>query len=277
MAMRTVATTLGPIGYDDRGDVGQPLAVLWPSLFSDHTMWVHQVEALGARGWRSIAIDPPTHGASRGPDRVFSMEECVDAAIQLIEAAAGGRPVVFLGTSWGGMLGPRIAHRRPDLIAGLILFNTTAERPDLQTLLTAKLLLILLSIPPIDGFVNNLLLTLQVGEPTRRAGPEIISELAKRFRSWNRKGLIQSVDSVLVRRDAFLDRLGQVDTPALVVSGSLDTLLPTALNKRIADAMPHGRHVEVEGAAHLVPLERPEQANTLIFGFIDGLSAEDRA
>jgi hypothetical protein len=51
------------------------------------------------------------------------------------------------------------------------------------------------------------------GEVTRRARPDIGRDPAARFRLWDRRGLIRSVDSVLVRRDAFLDELATVATP----------------------------------------------------------------
>jgi pimeloyl-ACP methyl ester carboxylesterase len=36
------------------------------------------------------------------------------------------------------------------------------------------------------------------------------------------------------------------------------------MNRRIADRMPNAEAIEVEGAAHLVPVERPEQFNALM-------------
>ena len=59
-----------------------------------------------------------------------------------------------------------------------------------------------------------------------------------------------------------------VSVPALIVSGEHDTILPSVLTRRIAEKMPNARHVEVPGAAHLVPLEVPNAANSLILDFI---------
>ena len=74
--------------------------------------------------------------------------------------------------------------------------------------------------------------------------------------------------SVLVGRDGVLDALPGVSVPALIVSGEQDTILPSVLSRRIAEKMPNARHVEVPGAAHLVPLEVPNAANSLILDFI---------
>ncbi|MGI4801937.1 MAG: alpha/beta fold hydrolase [Janthinobacterium lividum] len=264
MTMKTIPTGLGPIAYDDQGETGQSVALLWPSLFSDHRMWEAQIGPLRAAGWRTLALDPPGHGASPGPGRLFTMDECTAVAVTLIDALPADVPVVMLGTSWGGMVAPRVAHARPSRLAGLVMTNTTAEAPDLKTRLTAKLLTVMLRIPAIDDRVDTMLLSMQLSELTRSENPEIGRTYAARFRSYRRKPFIQAVDSVLVRRDAFLDKLGEVTTPALVLSGADDTILPTAMNRRIADRMPNAEAIEIEGAAHLVPVERPEQTNALM-------------
>ncbi|MDQ0472942.1 alpha/beta fold hydrolase [Labrys wisconsinensis] len=271
MVLKTIKTVLGQIGYDDRGESNQPTALLWPSLFSDHTMWDQQVKALRDAGWRTLALDPPGHGSSPGPGRPFTMNECTDVAVQLLGLVPLGVPVVMLGTSWGGMIAPRVAHRFPDRLKGIVLFNTTADRPDLSTKATARLLTVLLAIAPLDGIVDRMLLSLQISEATHQRDPKMVRAFAARFRSWNRRALIGSVDSVLVRRDAFFDELATIATPALVVSGAQDTIRPTALSRRIVERMPNAHQIEVEGAAHLVPVEQPDRANRLILDFLADL------
>ncbi len=272
MPMKTIATKLGPIGYDDQGESGQRVAILWPSLFTDHTMWNAQIRALRSAGWRTLALDPPGHGLSPGPDRTFTMEECTDVGVQMLQLVDEGVPAIMLGTSWGGMIAPRVARRCPGRLSALILFNTTADSPDFRTRMTSRLLTVLLAIKPLDRTVNQLLLSLQLSERTRTGKPQIGEALAAGFRSFQRRALIQAVDSVLVRRDSFYDHLAEVETPTLVLSGAQDTILPTAMSRRIAQRMPHARQVEVDGAAHLVPLEQPDAANRLILEFVKDLN-----
>jgi 3-oxoadipate enol-lactonase len=126
----------------------------------------------------------------------------------------------------------------------------------------------MLAISAIDGFVNNMLLSLQLSAGTRRDKPQIGENIAARFRAWNRRAVIKTVRSVLVDRDGVLDALPHVEAPALIVSGAEDTILPSAMSRRIAAKLPNARHVEVAGAAHLVPLEQPEAANALIVDFL---------
>jgi 3-oxoadipate enol-lactonase len=269
--MGTVPTILGDFYVDIRGKVDNPIALLWPSLFTDHTMWCNQIPGLDAAGWRTIAVDPPGHGQSRGVDRAFTMEECAKAALQVLDALHVHQPVVLLGTSWGGMVAPRVALLAPDRVRGMVLFNTTAESAAPFDWARATLLTKMLAIGALDKVVDGMVVSLQLAPETRRRHPEIGAELSRRYRSWNRRGLINTVRSVLVDRDSSLDALAEVKAPALLVSGKEDTILPSPHSRRIVAKLPKGSHVEVAGAAHLVPLEAPETANKLILNFIADL------
>lgn len=262
--MTTVSTLLGPLYVDDQGSAGEPVALLWPSLFTDHRMWVHQVAALRAAGWRTLALDPPGHGHSPGPGRGFTMDECAEAVVQVLDATGVLTPVVLFGASWGGIVAPRVALRVPDRVRGLVLFNTTAERPTFFTRANCTLLTKLLAIPALDRMVDRMIMSLNLAPGTRLRQPTLGATLAAQFRSWDRRAVIDTVRSVLVDRDGTLDALSAVHVPALIVSGEEDTVLPSVFSRRIAQKMPNARHVEVPGAAHLVALEQPQAANALI-------------
>jgi 3-oxoadipate enol-lactonase len=244
--MATVPTILGDLYVDDQGNADEAVALLWPSLFTDHSMWRYQIPALRSAGWRTLALDPPGHGRSKGLERDFTMDECAEAAIQVLDALNVHSPVVVLGTSWGGMIAPRVALRAPDRVRGIVLFNTTAESATLYYRAQNTLLTKMLAISALDKLVDRMIVSLQLAPETRRLKPELGAELSRNFRSWNRRGVINSVRAVLVDRDSTLDALRNVKTPALVVSGKEDTIL--------------------------VPLEAPDAANTLILDFVAKLT-----
>ncbi|MBB2927993.1 alpha/beta fold hydrolase [Paraburkholderia silvatlantica] len=266
--MSTVSTVLGPIHVDDQGSAcGEPVALLWPSLFTDHQMWGHQVAALRTAGWRTLAVDPPGHGLSPGPGRTFTMDECAEAVVQVLDAMGVFTPVVLFGASWGGIVAPRAALRIPDRVKGLVLFNTTAERPTWFSRANCTLLTLLLALPILDRMVDHMIMSRNLAPATRVHQPQLGANLASRFRSWDRNAVINTVRSVLVDRDGALDRLSSLKVPVLIVSGEQDTVLPSIFSRRIAQTIPNARHVEVSGAAHLVALEQPLVANTLILDF----------
>ena len=273
MSSLDIATAMGSIHVEDDGAAHEPVAFLWPSLFTDHTMWDRQVPALRAAGWRTVAIDPPGHGRSFEPQRTFTMDDCADAVLAILDALQVDRPVVLMGTSWGGFVAPRVALRAPERVRGMVLFNTSAERAPLPGRLNATLLTWLLGVPVLDRTVDGMIANALLGPDSRIRDPALAPGLMRRFRSWNRAGAINTVRSVLVKRTAVLDRLGAIEAPTLIVSGAQDRILPTPLAQRIVGRLPKGRTVEVPGAAHLVPLEAPDKANRLMLDFLAALPA----
>jgi 3-oxoadipate enol-lactonase len=269
--MTTVDTTLGSVYVDDRGEPGEPAALLWPSLFTDHRMWRHQIAPLREAGWRTLALDPPGHGRSPGPGRGFSMDQCAQAAVQVLDATGVRAPVVVFGTSWGGFVAPRIAMLAPERLSGMALFNTSAERGTPLERVKATLLTRFLEIGALDQVTARLIVSGLLAPGTQRREPQLGAELAYQFLAWDRRRFIATVHSVLVDRDPVLDALAGLKVPALIVSGKEDHTLPSFRSQRMAQQLSNARHVEVSGAAHLVPLEAPRQANRLILGFLQDL------
>jgi len=53
----------------------------------------------------------------------------------------------------------------------------------------------------------------------------------------------------------------RIDVPSLVIVGSDDRLTPTRSARRLADALPRGRLVELPGVGHMAPLEAHQAVN----------------
>ena len=266
--MTTVNTTLGSVYVDDRGEPDDPTALLWPSLFTDHRMWRHQIAPMRAAGWRTLALDPPGHGRSPGPGHGFTMDECAQAAVQVLDATDVRAPAVVLGTSWGGFVAPRVAMLAPKRLSGMVLFNTSAERGTPFERIRATLLTKLLAIGALDKMTARMIVSGLLAPETQRREPELGADLAEQFLTWDRRRFIATVRSVLVDRDPVLDQLPELKVPALIVSGKEDHTLPSFHSQRMAQKLSDARHIEVSGAAHLVALEEPDVANRLILDFL---------
>jgi 3-oxoadipate enol-lactonase len=269
--MTTVDTILGALYVDDQGEPDEPAALLWPSLFTDHHMWRHQIAPLREAGWRTLALDPPAHGRSPGPGRGFTMDECAQAAVQVLDATGVRGPAVVLGTSWGGFVAPRIAVLAPERLSGIVLFNTSAERGTALERTKAVLLTKLLAVGALDKATAHLIVSGLLAPETQRREPRLGAELKSQFLAWDRRRFIAAVRSVLVDRDPVLDALPELKVPALIVSGKQDHTLPSIHSQRMAQKLPNARHIEIPDAAHLAPLEAPHGANTLILGFLRDL------
>ena len=269
--MTTADTILGTVYVDDQGQPDEPAALLWPSLFADHHLWRHQIAPMREAGWRTLALDPPGQGRSPGPGRGFTMDECAQAAVQVLDAAGVRAPAIVLGTAWGGFVAPRIAALAPGRLSGMVLFNTSAERGTPLERAKAVLLTKFLAVGALDKVSARMIVSALLAPGTQRREPELGADLAKQFLAWDRRRLIATVRSVLVDRDTFLDALPELKVPALIVSGGEDHSLPSVHSQRMAEKLPNARHIEVPGAAHLIPLEAPHEANSLILDFLRDL------
>jgi pimeloyl-ACP methyl ester carboxylesterase len=64
------------------------------------------------------------------------------------------------------------------------------------------------------------------------------------------------------------ERLGEVQAPTLVVVGEADQPDLLAVADRLAAGIPGARKEIVAGAAHMLPLEQPDELNRLLLEFL---------
>ena len=62
----------------------------------------------------------------------------------------------------------------------------------------------------------------------------------------------------------------KIKTPALVICGTKDKMMPPASSEQIARAIPGAKLVLIEGAGHMVMMEQPEAFNTALTDFVRG-------
>jgi pimeloyl-ACP methyl ester carboxylesterase len=131
--MPMLDTPTGPVFYDEQGAADGAPIVLLPSGGHDH----HDYDELRARldpaRHRTVALDWPGHGASPAPTAPASATLFADVAQRLVEEVAagtgGGDGAVVVGNSVGGFSAARLAIRRPDLVAGLVLIDSGGFAP----------------------------------------------------------------------------------------------------------------------------------------------------
>jgi pimeloyl-ACP methyl ester carboxylesterase len=72
----------------------------------------------------------------------------------------------------------------------------------------------------------------------------------------------------MAERRSSEDLLASIEVPFLVVTGDADALIPPALQKYAADAVPRARYVELAGCGHFPPYERPVETAQALREFI---------
>ncbi|MDL2343872.1 alpha/beta fold hydrolase, partial [Deinococcus sp. MIMF12] len=79
--------------------------------------------------------------------------------------------------------------------------------------------------------------------------------------------LWQSAGDLL--RDSVQDLLPSLTARTLVVWGARDALVPPAIGRRLAAAIPGARYAELPRAGHVVMVDAPESFNALVLDFLD--------
>ena len=69
------------------------------------------------------------------------------------------------------------------------------------------------------------------------------------------------------------DRLGEISVPTLVLAGELDVPDIDLLADRLEREIPDARRATIEGAAHVPSMERPDEFDRLVLGFLDEVEA----
>ncbi|HEY6578606.1 MAG TPA: alpha/beta hydrolase [Rhizomicrobium sp.] len=87
--------------------------------------WRHQLPALGAAGYRAIALDQRGYGGSSRPDEIeaYDMPHLTGDLAGLLDAL-GIEKAVFCGHDWGGSVVWAMPLYHPERVAGVIGVNT---------------------------------------------------------------------------------------------------------------------------------------------------------
>lgn len=269
------------------GPADGPVVVLTHGWGLDSTIWSYAKRDLSTR-FRLISWDLPGLGRSKAGDRLTL--ETLAENLRVVIGLAGGRPVVLVGHSIGGMTIQTLARDHPELfdrtVAGVVLVNTTHTNP-LKTMILPRLMQALRG--PVLEPVMQLAIWLQplawagawqgylsgsahmanrlgFGRYVTRSQMEHNTLLATR----NPPGVLAKGNLAMFRWDAGAG-LAHLKTPTLVLAGDMDIVTKLEAGRRIASAAPNARFEVVEGVNHMGFLERSDVYNAAIARFIDGL------
>lgn len=215
-----------------------------------------------ARDFRVHMLDLPGHGASRRTQPITLDALAAEVAPVLPETC------LLCGWSLGGMLALRLAHLRPAQVRGLILIATTprfcAGSDWLHGIAPAEL----------DGFAAELdadPVTLMARFRASMCRGDMQERTLRRRLAGlppppaDRRALHEGLG---ILRDADLRAaVPDIATPALVIHGECDNVVPPATGSWLAANLPHARRHRFDACAHLPFLSRPEACATLVRQF----------
>ncbi|WP_067688907.1 alpha/beta fold hydrolase [Nocardia jejuensis] len=267
--MPYVNTDEARVFYTDSGGRGQRTVVLAHGFFMDLSMFAPQVEYLEAQGFRVLCWDARGHGATVAePDRRFTYWDSARDLLAVMDAAGVDRAIVG-GMSQGGYTALRAALLAPERVEALILLDTEAGSSPPEQIGEYRQLF--------DAWANP---EVPIATLAEGLAPGLIGGTALDQAPWRAKwiagdrGAVRSAGECLIERESLLDRLAEIDCPALVVRGEFDESSTADKTEILAEGLPGaGPAVTIEGAGHAANWTAPEPVNAAIGGFLARLTS----
>jgi 3-oxoadipate enol-lactonase len=261
--MPVIAVGDSQMNFVERGK-GTPL-LLVHGYPLDHTMWSGQLNGL-ADACRLIAPDLRGFGGSSVTPGVATMAQMADDLAGLLDALKIKEPIVFCGLSMGGYVAWQFALRHRQRLAKLILCDTKAVADSAEAAAGRRKTADQVLAKGASVAAEALLPKLFAPE-TPKSQPQIVEATKQVILRTKPEGIAAALLGMAERPDVS-GRLAEIDLPALVICGQHDAISPPAEMREIAAKLPRGRFVEIAGAGHMAPLERPDKVNAAIREFL---------
>ncbi len=231
-----------------------PLALLVHGYPLDHRMWLDLMQGpLGSQ--RTLcAVDLRGHGASPwAGDASHTMERFADDLAAVICTLGDGAADV-VGLSMGGYAALALAELHPHRISSLCLCSTraTADTAEGQA---ARVQAAQNVLRHGRRFLSDQMLPKLVADG---APPLVRARLQSMIEGTPVETVLADLEGMRLRKSRN-GILAQIRVPTLVTVGALDTLTPPSDSEAMAREIEGCRLAVIDGAGHMLPMERPAE------------------
>jgi pimeloyl-ACP methyl ester carboxylesterase len=224
----------GLFGFDERDPLVRALAER------------HHVIAPVAPGFEDVSelVDIP---------EVHDLAQHYDDILVALDLEA----VTLAGHSFGAMIAAELAARRPQAVAGLVLLSPLGLWRDDEP------------VADLFGVPYPAMPSLLYSDPAAASEDTDVEGDVERLVT-----LAQAMTTVAkflwpIPDRGLRTRLYRISAPALVVFGERDAFVPPSYAEDWAEGLPAGRSALVEGAGHMLHLERPDEVVRLVDEFLE--------
>lgn len=236
------------IAYDSQGS--GPVVLLMHGAEASRQMFAALSERLEPH-MTVLAYDQRDCGDTEGPPQACTLADLADDAAALIRGLGHQRVHVF-GSSFGGRVAQAMAFRHTTLVDKLVLASTWPLPHSLQSLNpegVARIEKLRQGLPQTAADLAALFFP----EVFLHQRPELRSVFAHvqpaTERSLRRKHAVESTLDI----DWSLLRM-----PVLLLTGTLDQVVPSQLTLDLAQHLAHAQSVELAGVGHATALQAPD-------------------
>jgi pimeloyl-ACP methyl ester carboxylesterase len=225
-------------------EAGQGAPVVW--FHGGGGLQLNRLHDLLAEKHRVVAFEAPGFGASPVNERTKTMAELAGTMGKAI-AALGIDKYSVTGISFGGKLALWTAILHPEQVQAAVLLAPAAIRPENTR-------------PPTDPAQLRAMLF---------AHPERLPPMPPPNPEQMKKSMGFAMRVIGPDRDAELEaRMKECKVPTLVLMGTEDRLIPSAMGRHYRAIMPDCYLVMIYDAAHALDVERPEACFAVIDDFL---------
>ena len=239
-----------------------PLLVCLHGIGGSAATFDHQLGGLAA-DFEVMAYDAPGYGNSADPEHYPATRGYVDTVVEII-GQSENRRAYLLGMSWGGVVAMNVALSHPDLLAGLILGDSTrgsGQTPQQIAAMRAR---------------PRELADVGATEFARRRSERLLAptadQAARQAASAAMAGSIRlpgyEYAARFMAETDLTGKLSAIDIPTLVLYGTEDVVTGRAESEAIAAEIPAATLRPIPDAGHLANQEQPTAFNNAVREFI---------
>ena len=243
-----------------------PALILLHGVGLNQSIWAEQVKAF-VHSHQVITYDLLGHGRSAAVPENARLGNWVNQFENLVEELKLER-FSLVGFSFGGMIAQAYTSKHSDRIEKLVLMSTVYDRNEQER----------------AGVLTRL-------EVAQREGPRAIiaaalsrwfsAEFAAEYpvvmQSYERMLRNNDLASFLAAYNCFVtgdkqlaDMVSGISCPTLVMTGELDSGSTPDMARRLAATIPSARCILIPQARHMMPVERPDEVNSVLRHFLNG-------
>jgi len=241
-----------------RGGSGAPVLVLHHDIGSPATLPFY--DAL-AQTFTVIRPSHPGYDGSPRPDWMRSVRDIAVVYQGLLadDAATRGRPdVSLLGLGFGGWIAAEMATMAPRGFHRLVLVGAMGVKPERSDIADQALVSYLDYVEA--GFADKAAFD-------RVYGGQVPTAMLEQW-DLNREMTFRIAWKPYMYNPTLPHLLGAVATPALIVWGRQDRIVPLECGERYAKLLPRARLELIDGAGHLVDMEKPDALASVVTRFL---------
>ena len=254
----SAATVDGMTIHSASAGSGGATLVLVHGWTCDSTSWAAQVPEF-AKKYRVITLDLPGHGRSGSPrDGKFSMD-LFARAVEAVRAEAGVDKIVLVGHSMGAPVIRQYARLYPGHVAGLVAVDGPLDMRQFPADFKPPQLTGADGLKAREGMIRGMF--------TPQTPPDVQQKVLAMMLAAPEATAIGAMGSIM---DPALRKNDVTPMPALTVWAGTNQQLPNV--EETKKVLPNYQQTQVAGTGHFVMMERPDEFNRIVVGFVDKLT-----